>query len=124
MQVTHAERDNLLNPCTGVEHGGEQGIVATPRGRGPLNRGEHRLDFGEFEILDGSRARTFERNGQNALALLKSVRMLRRTVPEEGVNRCQPHVASGGKIVPLDLKVVQEVEHVLRTEILEIQLGH
>jgi len=32
------------------------------------HRRKHRLNLGEFEILDGSRARRFERNGEDAEA--------------------------------------------------------
>jgi hypothetical protein len=56
--------------------------------------------------------------------MLDALRMLRRTVPKERVNRREPHVAGGSDIAALDLEVVKKIEHVLRPEILHIQISH
>ena len=40
------------------------------------------------------------------------------------MNRREPHVAGGGDTAALDLEVKKEIEHVLRPEILHIQVGH
>ena len=54
--------------------------------------------------------------------MLDALGVLCRTVPEERVNRREPHVASGGQIVALDFKIMKEVEDLLGADMLDIQL--
>jgi hypothetical protein len=84
-EVPHTKRHHFLDSYAGIEHRREERIVATSIGGGPVDRREHRLDLVELQVLDGTRARALEWNGQHALAQLKSAGMLRRAVPKEGV---------------------------------------
>jgi hypothetical protein len=56
--------------------------------------------------------------------VLDALGVLCRTVPEERVNRREPHVASGGHIVALDFEIMKEVEYFLGSDMVDIQLGH
>src|ERR1700692_1365757 len=109
--VIHAQSHNFLYSCAGIEHRCEECVVTTTISGGSVNRGEHRLDLSEFEVLDGTGARTLERNRQDALTQLQMVRMLRGAVPKEGMNRGEAHVSGRGDIVSRRFKVVKEIQH-------------
>jgi hypothetical protein len=50
--------------------------------------------------------------------------MLGSAVAKEGVNRGEAHVSGCRDIVPFRLKMMEKVQHLLRTEIAKIQLGN
>src|SRR5688572_2363940 len=96
----------------------------TPTGGGPVDRRKHSLDLRELQVLNRTGARALEGHGQDPLAMLHALGMLRRTVPEERVNRRKPHITRGGDIVALDFEIMKEVEYFLWAEMVNIQLGH
>jgi prolyl-tRNA synthetase len=52
------------------------------------------------------------------------VRMLGSTVAKEGVNGGEAHVSGCGDAVPFRFKILEEIQHLLRTEMAKIQLAN
>lgn len=50
--------------------------------------------------------------------------MLGSTVPKEGVNRGEAHVSRCRDTVALRFKMLEEIQHLLRTEIAKIQIAN
>jgi hypothetical protein len=107
-----------------IEHCREERVIPPTISGGQVKCSEHCLNLIEFKVFDRTGTRTLERNRKNALAQLNSVGMLCGTVPEESVNRGEAHISGRRYIVPLDFKVLKEIQYHRRTEILDIQLDH
>jgi hypothetical protein len=56
--------------------------------------------------------------------VLQPLGVLGGTIAKKRVNSCEPHIPGRRKIVPLDFESVEEIEDVLWTEIVNIQLRH
>jgi hypothetical protein len=52
------------------------------------------------------------------------VRMLGSAVAKEGVNGGEAHVSGRGDAVPFRFKMLEEIQHLLRTEMAKIQLAN
>src|SRR5438876_8396368 len=72
----------------GIEHGGEQRVIATSVGRGSIHASEHRLNLIVFEVLNGAGTGALERDGQHTLAMLDPRGVCGSAVSEKSVNGC------------------------------------
>jgi hypothetical protein len=51
-EIRDTKSHDLLDACAGIKHRRKERVVATAMQRQSINRGEHGLDFGEFQVLD------------------------------------------------------------------------
>lgn len=113
-----------LDPSPGVEHGDEERVIPPPIRGAAIGGIEHRLDLRVFEVLHRRRASPLEGDTQDALTLLQSLGMPAREVAEEGVNRGESDVPRGGGVLPSVLQILEESDHVLCSDVFEVEHGH
>ena len=68
-QVGGAQGDDFLDPRAGVEHGGEERVVAAAVDGAAVHGAEDGLDLPVLEVLDGTAAGPLERDGEDALTV-------------------------------------------------------
>ena len=66
-KVAGHDIDNFLNASTGVEHQGEQDVVATSQGGAAINLGQDGLEFVELEVFDDACRTMLEGDCQDLL---------------------------------------------------------
>src|SRR5256884_8461419 len=93
LQVANTECDDFLHSGAGIEHGGEQRVIATSVGRGSIHASEHRLNLIVFEVLNGAGTGALERDGQHTLAMLDPQGGCGSAGSEKSVNGCQPDIS-------------------------------
>jgi Flp pilus assembly CpaF family ATPase len=103
-----------LDPRARVEHARQERIITATIRRGSVDRREHRLNLGELQIFDGTRASALEGHGQHALTMLKALGVLGGTESKEGVNRCEAHVAVAASSFDRILPFIKPLEELLR----------
>jgi hypothetical protein len=107
--VRHTNRDDFLNPRPRIKHRREERVITATVNGSPINSVQHRLNLIEFEVLDCTGTRTFERHRQNSLTEFQLLWMLRSTISKERVNRGEPDISRRRNTVPLGFKVLKEI---------------
>jgi hypothetical protein len=121
-QVGDAQGDDFPDPRAGVEHGGEERVVAAAVGGAAIDGAEDGFDFLMLEVLHGAAAGPLEGDGEDALTVCESCGVLHCAVPEERVDRGEAHVAGSDAVVPVELQVLKEREDRLGAEVVQVQL--
>ena len=109
-QVGDAQDDDFLDPGAGVEHGGEERIVAAAVDGTAIDNAQDGFDLLVLEVLHGAAAGPLERDGEDALTVREPCGVLHGAVPEERVDRGEAHIAGGDAVVPVELQVLKERE--------------
>ena len=121
-QVGDAHDDDFLDPRAGIEHGGEERVVAAAVDCAAIDGAQDGFDLLVLEVLHGAAAGALERDGEDALTVCESCGVLQGAVPEERVNRGEAHVAGGDAVVPVELQVLKKREDRLGAEVVQVQL--
>ena len=119
--VGDAQGDDFLDPRPGVEHGGEERVVAAAVDGVAIDGAEDNLDLFMLEVLHGAAAGPLERDGEDALTVREPCGVLHGAVPE-CMDRGEAHVAGGGAVVPVELQVLKEREDRLGAEVVSVEL--
>ena len=101
-----------------------QGEVAAAAGRRPINGIEDRRELLLFQIVDGWGCYPLERDVDDAPTLIEQERVLSADVAEESMERGQPYVARGSRVVPLRFELVEKEQHEFDLEQLQGQVNH
>lgn len=79
------------------------------------------LDFIVLEVVDYSRAGSFEWDSKDPLSMLETVRMLCGNEPEERMKSREPDVSSGGTVFSFNFQVDEKILNLPGAQILQIQ---
>jgi hypothetical protein len=128
LRIRGTQVEDLLDAGAGIEHRGEQRVVAATVTRGAIDGQQGALDFGVLEVLDHARGAArrgaaLERDREDVLTLLEMLGMDASDKPEKGVNGRQPDIPSRGPVAPCQLTVVQKGDDDVGRQG-EIQLGY
>jgi hypothetical protein len=124
LDVAWAQVKDFLDARAGVEHGGEEGVVAASVEGGTVHGPEDCLDFVVLEILHRAGARPLEGHGEDPLALLKSIGVAGGDVAEERVDGGETDVAGPRAILAFGLQMVEEVQDLAWAEMIDVDLRH
>jgi hypothetical protein len=124
LQVADTECNDFLHPGAGIEHGGEQRVIATSIDHGSIHAGEHRLNLIVFEVVNGAGTGALERDGKHTLAMLDPRWVRGSAVSEKSVNGCQPDISGRDEIMSISLQMLKECQHLWGVEITQVQLAH
>src|SRR3990172_5975473 len=113
-----------MDPGAGVEHGGQNGIIAAAVRGGPIDCRQNRLDLVVLHILHLPGAGSFKGYAENPLSKLQSVGDPARKIAEECMDGREAHVAGGGAVAALLLQMQKKGEDLLSSDVVDVQLGH
>ena len=85
LQSTGPQVEEFLDPCPGVEHGSQQGIVAPPGARGTIHGLQHRLELRILQRVNGPVVRAFKRDLQDPVRAGQLLRLVRGDVAKKSL---------------------------------------
>src|SRR5271157_1623882 len=121
-KVANAEIQDLLHPRSGVEHRRKECVITPAIERRAVDRIEDRLDLLVLEVVDRAGSGAFEGNCQDPLTVAEVLGIAGCEVAEEGMNRRQANISSRGPTAALFLEVAQEIDHLLGSGVLEVEI--
>lgn len=123
MQIGGGEIHDFLDTRPGIEHDGEERVIAPTLGGAAVDRGQHGLDLVVLQVLHRARAAPLEGDGEDALTLIQSVGTSTRKIGEEGVNGREANIARGRAVPAFVLQMLKESHDLLGIEVVDVQLN-
>ncbi len=122
LQVRRAQVEQFLDACAGIEEREQQRMIAAAVGCRAVGRVEDGGDLSSLEIFDDARRCALEGNGEDPLAQLEVLGVIRRDEAREGVDGCEPSVSCCNAVLTCPLEVVKEGEDLIRRDVVEVEL--
>ena len=123
LQVAVVDRESLADPRACVVEEQEKAMVARFVGCPSIGLPQHQLHFLRLKIGDDGRRGPLVGQGEDPLILRATGRVLPHEVAKEGANHGEPQVSCGHGVVTTRLKMLEEVEDLLDSEILQAQVS-
>jgi hypothetical protein len=121
LEVRGPQVEDLLDAGAGVEEREQEGVISTAVGRCPIGRVQNCGDLIGFEILDDARSCSLERDGEDPLAELQVLRMIRGDEPRECVDGSKPRISCRYAVAAGLLEIVQERNDVVGRQVAEVE---
>jgi hypothetical protein len=123
LEIADSQIDDLLDPRAGVEHGGEQRVIALALDGTAIDRSEHCQDLLVLQVLNRPRAGALEWNGEDSLTLLQAIGTSPCKKGEEGVDGCEADVPRGRAVTADVLQMLEKGHDLLGIEVVDVQLN-
>jgi hypothetical protein len=112
-----------LNASSGIEHGGQQCIVAGTLSGGPVDGLEYRVDLLVLQIIDHSLPGTFEWDAEDPLRQFQVLGVPGGDEVKERMYRGKPDVARRHAVLPFLFQVGEKGQDAWGIDIDEIELS-
>ena len=122
LQIPRPQVNDLLHARSCVEHGRQQGVVATAIPTCSADSRKNRFDFITFKVFDDALASAFEGNAQNALNPVELFWVIGSHVAEKGVDSGQTDISGRHAVFADLLQMGKESNNMVRFNVPKIQV--
>jgi len=123
LQIASPKIEHFLHAGSGIEHGGQQGVVPTTVGDRSVDASEHRFDLGPIKIFNDPLVSPFERDTENTLSSLNVLGMVSAYIAEKRMNGGEPDIARRHTVFTVLLQMYKEREDPIRLNVIQLQVA-